>query len=503
MADNKFTVIYKAAVAMLKKLLNVMKAKKRIVFIVAGAAVVLALVTIVFLPSHSSNQSANDTTAPLADATALYQNATDRLLGADALELTVSQTKETVIGSEAFIEKSEQRITYSALNTDQPAGMLTEAVTIGTHDVSIQELFIDGVGYFTVAGAHFQGNITFQEYQGRYLPAVPFCTDLYRSITVVNDGDTAVITLTNATGIEDWCNPGGVQFVSAEGTAYLDSTGSLTKYQYKASYSHNNIFVRFDATVQINTSPSSVITPPTDTSAYKKIDNLDGPRMLEKACGHLLKAGSVTAKYTDTISCQAFGDHRTQSVTLNLVDTTQFLAKIDTTLAISNSGKLGPERKIRQTERFTDGVYQITTDSSTPTGNTDIDTEAMRQYSRDLLIGTIALPQYITGVNVSESEDNYRIDFTANEEFAKNISQQACKTLYQDELILSKQSQEYKTNAISCYLTIHKETGLPVASGFQYKGTYTIDALPYQLIYQADQQYDLITDHAYRNITES
>ncbi len=502
MSENKFTVNINAAVAMLKKMLLLAKNKKRLI-IITGAAVILTLAVIISFPSPPSKQPASDTTASLSDASDIYRNAADKLLIADSLELTVSQEIETVIGSETFTEKSQQTITYSGLSSEQPLGIMNEDLTIGTHNVNIQEIYANDVGYYTVAGACFQSDLSFDEYFGRYLPATPFNTDLYRSITAVNSGNATAITLTNATGIETWCHANGAQFISAEATALIDNAGNLTEYQYKASYTHNDIFTRFVATVKINNAPDTPITPPTNTSSYKEIENLDTPRLLERACGYLLKAGSVTAKYSDSISCQAFGDQRTQSVTLNLVDTSQFLAKIDTVVEISNSGKLGPERKINQTERFTEGVYQITTDNNPPTENSDIDTAAMQQYCKDLLIGTIALPQYITGAKVSESEDTYRIDFTANEEFAGNISRQACKTLYQDEEILSKQSQEYKTDKITCYLTIHKETGLPVASGFLYKGTYTIDALPYRLIYQADQQYDLITDHAYRNITEN
>lgn len=479
-----------------------MKDRQRMIYLIGGAAVLLALVIILAISCSSADRAAKNTATPLSDAAALYQSAVDAVSSTENLTLTISQTKETIIGSEAFMEQSEQTVAYEGLGTERPRGMMQESLTIGTHTVSIQELFADGVGYFTVADANFQGTLTFEEYLARYAPVAPLNADMYESISGVATGDTSIITFAKASGIEAWCAESGTQFVSADGTAYISESGQLTKSIYHVSYTLNEIYFRLSTTVEISYAQVSPITPPEDTSIYKPITYLDAPRMLEKACGHLLKAVSVTASYSDSISCQAFGDQRTQTISISSVNAADWSARIDTTVELINSSKVGTVDKFTQSERFLDNVYSVTVDGGEPAKNSEIDADSMRQYCQDLLVGTIMLPQYILNAELSETEDAYHIKFTASEEFAQLIRAEACTTLYQDAQILSRQTESYTTDVISCYLTVHKPTGLPAASGFCYQGTYTIGELPYQLHFQADQQYDLLNDTAHSNIKE-
>jgi hypothetical protein len=86
--------------------------------------------------------------------------------------------------------------------------------------------------------------------------------------------------------------------------------------------------------------------------------------------------------------------------------------------------------------------------------------------------------------------------YTANAAFADQMRINALKTLYQDPDILSDQTESYKVDTATCYLKLDKATGLPVASGFCYMGTYQIDTLPYRLEFRADQQYEIQNDCA-------
>ena len=99
------------------------------------------------------------------------------------------------------------------------------------------------------------------------------------------------------------------------------------------------------------------------------------------------------------------------------------------------------------------------------------------------------LPEYISGTDLTETDTRFSIEFRANEAFAQLLAQEACATLYQNPDILTNMAQTFTTDRITCYLHVDKATGFPVASGFHYEGTYIVSALPYKLVFKADQNY--------------
>ena len=470
---------------------------------VIGGAILLLTVVVVSILSNSPPSDGNSTYPTVADADLLYNNAADIVKTAQNISLEISQTKEIIADSENFKEQSLQSVRYEALGTDRMRGAVEETISIGSHDIKISEIYADSTGYFTVAGSSFRGSISPEAYQKRYAPAVPLSAELYGSITGVDAGDTTIITFTQSTDIEPWIAEAGAQSICADGTAYINKSGQLTKSVYSVQYALEGTNIRYTVTVEIDYADPAPIQIPENAASYTQIAYLDGPRMLEKACGYLLEATSITANYSDRISCEAFGDERTQTITLNMTDTADWSAQMDTELTLMNSSKAGVVSTLLQTEYFIDNTYTITVNGGEPTPNTDIDAAAMREYCQDLLVGTIMLPKYITDANITETEHAYHIAFSASEEFAQILRAEACTTLYQSSDILTQQSQSYTTDTISCYLTLDKTTGLPTASGFQYLGTYTLDALPYRLQYQADQHYAPLGDTADRTISEA
>ena len=59
------------------------------------------------------------------------------------------------------------------------------------------------------------------------------------------------------------------------------------------------------------------------------------------------------------------------------------------------------------------------------------------------------------------------------------------------------------TDVMECYLELDKNSGLPVASGIRYSGTYTIEDVPYQLRFDADQNYDIVCETAIEEINKA
>lgn len=469
-----------------------MKNKHRLIYLGSGLVAVLLLIIIVSCSMGATPES-------LADADVLYENAVAAVTNASNLSLNITQQKEITVGNETFNETSTQTVTYEGLDSEHLQVAMEETLQAGSHTVTITELYADGVGFFTVEEGRFTFSANRDEYLARYTPAVLLDTSLYSSITGTRAKGIACITFAQPSGFEPWLDIENAELISAVGTAYIDKAGQLTESRYELTYTQGNAYIRQSITVEPVDALHSPIQIPEDTSAYTPISDPNILRLLEIACGHLLEATSVTSTYTDTILCHAFGDQRSQSIVINAVSADQLDAQVDTSVSLSNSGKLGSASTVSKTERFSNGIYTVVVNDGEETAKSDIDAAAMHSYCQDILVGTMALPQYITGASVTETEDTYQIRFTASEDFGQLLQKEACLTLYQDADILSKQAQSYRTDSVLCYLTLHKSTYLPVASGFHYVGIYTIDALPYPLEFRADQQYRLLDDHTTAN----
>lgn len=461
--------------------------KKLIRFIIYCATVVLFLTGMVLVCVLSNS----DEPKPLENADAVYQEAVNRITGQPDIQLNIIRDKSITVDGNIFREQSTQAITYQGLGTDQMRGNAEETLQIGEYTIRISELYAGGVGCFTVNDTPFQGSITREDYLARYTPAAAISADLYASIQGTCTKKGSVIHFSQAATAESWCRENGMENLTAEGTAYLDTSGNLTKTVYFLSYTLGHANITLTTTVSIE--EAEEIQMPQDTTGYTKITYLDGPRILESACGYLLSTDTVTASNTNKISCEAFGDVRAQTIQVRTNGVGTWTAGVDTKVTVENSSKTGTSSTTTKQEIFENGTYTARIGEDEPTTSDKIGVADMRQYCRDILVATIMLPEYITDVKFIETETGYRIEYEASEAFAQMLSNEACSTLYQKEDVLTGISQSYRTDSVACYLTIDKQTGFPVASGFSYSGIYTISGLPYKLQYNADQSYTLLT----------
>lgn len=455
-----------------------------ILYCITVALLLTGIVLVAVLPN-------TDDPKPINNADAVYQEAVNRLSGQQNLKLNITYDKSTSINGNIFRERSAQTVTYQGLGTEQMRGNAEETLQIGEYTIRISELYTDGTGYFTVNDTPFQGSITESEYLARYIPAAAISPELYAGIQGTYTKMGSVIWFSQAATAESWCWEDSMENLTAEGTAYLDANGDLTKTVYLLSYTLGHANITLTATVSIDQAEDIQI--PQDTTGYTKIGDLDAPRILETACGYLLSTDTVTASYADKISCEAFGDVREQTIQVRTTGGGSWTAGVDTKVTVENSSKTGTSSVTTKNEAFENGIYTAKIDGGEPTTADQIGAADMRQYCRDILVATIMLPEYITDVKCTDTEAGYRIEFTASESFTQMLAAEACAILYQKEDVLTGISQSYRTDSVSCYLTIDKRSGFPVASGFSYSGTYTISDLPYNLQYKADQTYALLT----------
>ena len=432
---------------------------------------------------RSDNISGYPTVSILDNAQELYQVAKAEAHDPDHYVLTITSVTKTRIGNQSFTEETLQTVSSNGALIQT-----AETQTVGDYSIQSTLTYSDGFAYLNLGDTRFYGAMTEEEYRNRYAPVVMFDHINYDSCQAIYNGTTTTIYFSQATKAEDWAVTNYDTLREASGYAVLNTDNQLISSAYTIHYKLGSALIEETIELDITRTASSVDKPNADD--YLLLENLDAPIALERACGLLLQTESASATITDTIICEAFGDHRTQETALQMRGIgDSFTAEINISATSVNSSRGGETIHKTQTITFKDQEYTITEDAGAPATKKDTDAAAMRRYCQNNLLGTILLPEYITSATVSEQDGVRYYSFTANEELSQLMSQSVCQILYQNPDLLNTMASAHTTNTMEGYLTIDVLTGLPLTSGIRYGSFYTIDSFPYPLQYISEQTY--------------
>lgn len=413
---------------------------------------------------------------------------------------TTSKTTTTIL-EESFTETKTSYITIGRNENGLLEYSATESIQIGTHTFELQEAFENGTCYTIINGTGFVCEISEDTFTERILPFIPVTVANYSHMDGVTQNGTSIITLSQPTNAEKWYDSDGLTLNGATAVFEISKNNDIRQITYTCAYIIGDRSLELSVIITPSDRESHIVFPD-DKNSYIAVDSPDIPRILEVACGYLLSAKSISAAYSDSILCEAFGDQRTQSITLHAAQDTSWTAYTQTHIQVSNSSKSDADTSFSKREHFDGTTLTTTIDSNAPTQETPDDPESVKSACQDVLVGTIILPWHIRSIDVVDTGSTIRINFTATEDFALLLSNEACTTLYRDGQVLSNLAADYRTQFVTCYLEIDKSTNLPTASGFSYEGIYDIEGYSYRLTFSADQQYTILGDKATEKIKE-
>lgn len=472
--------------------------KKRLLITICSAAAVI-LLTLLGNRILSPGTTVDQALPPIDDPGAIYDNAAKALESEQDLDLTISTTIQTTVDSSVFLEIAQQNLFYREMGTDSFCAELSETLTIDSHSVQIHETYAEGAAYVALGDGYFSTPLSPEAYLARFAPAVLLDAQLYGSITGVDTGEGYMLSFAQASAPEAWFLKDTYALLEAAGTAYISYEGQLTKSIYTTAYSKGEVTYRQTVIVEASSS-SEAIQRPDAAAMCTAIEYFDAPRQLERATGYLLQAQDVSAVYEDSTYFQAFGDKCDKEITLHTHRDEAWSARVDTIETLTNDSRIDQASKQHKTELFANNQYSVSTNDAAAVVNPEISVNEMYSYCRNLLVSTVMLPQHIAGAQMTETDGIQRITFSGNEAFAALISSNTCQVLYKEPEMLNSLAQSTNTDTLECYLEVDSSTGLPVSSGILYNGTYMIEGLPYQLAFQADQSYDLLSKTAYEAI---
>ena len=429
----------------------------------------------------------------------LYNDAVELLNNTSDITMTVRMKHTVTVDGAIYEESSTQTISYAGYGTEAFTATATDEVNLRGYTTTYDEIFKDGILYTTMDGAlHFKGEMTVEEYTSRFVPLVLLDAALYGTITEEN----MVLTFSDPTTGEGWIVPEYGNLEEATGTMSLNNDGSVKGFTYDVTYSIGGAEICYNLQVDIDPTVGEIPTVD-ETIEYTELEFVYAPRFMEQAVGYLLQptaTHSVSASMVESIVTQAGGAMRNQSTIINSWSAGgEYLGAVDLSIYLMHSA--GTE-SYEQEERFVDNAYTITVDGGAPQANSGVTARLFEDYCIGALTSAFPSSGYLTGCTATDLGSIYFLELTFSEELALALEDGIASMFWSDEAFLDDMAEDYRTETMTGYLSIDKNTGLPLALGYYFEGYHTLDGYEYMISLQQDQSFDLVSMDAYEAIME-
>ena len=460
----------------------------------------------------STEPSTEPATEPAPDAAQIYADATAALSTGD-VTLDVTSTKTTTFGNETLTEETSAVLTYTGMGTENPQSSWEETANYWDLDdeqkvvatkAQYLETYSDGTLYIELKDqVQFSAPLAAEDLANRYVPVVLLDISLYEDVTVTENGDTATISFAAPTAAEVWAMPADAELVEASGTATVTG-GKLTAMAYTVTYDYGSVSVTWTTESKPRAQVEAVTLPPEAARyMYTPLQSPDALWLFLQA--ENLKDQAVSGTFTDVSSLfsQAAGVVRNHVTTVDFYDKdNDMMAKFETDIYLMDYYNNADDSYSLE-ENYQNGRYVYTENDGVPTTiNNQISKQQIRDYYRQSLLTSLITPEYWADVTLEDLGSLYYMEFTFNEDFGNMAQNGVCATLWQDPSFLNSLASAYTTDEVTGYMSVDKYTGLPVACGYKYQGTHTIEGTPYILTDQLDQSFTLPSLGAYKEVTD-
>lgn len=472
---------------------------KKLPIIITAAVLLCGLVVACILlfpntPTDSGNTENTESTVYVENALTLYEEAVRNLPAGD-LQLRVKE-KRTIINSGVPYEvQRDYTIQYDRSDPQDQRYLLKDTITMGSHSITREEYRVKDHWYMLVSGLAFR-DATLKSAALRYYnegdPAAALDHTLYAEVTATQTENGYHFVFSEATGHVPWLfsHPQSIEYIKA--TAEVSKEKQLLSYTYATAW--QEAFGRAEVSYEVIIEPMDItITLPEPEGGWLPLtgDAVYAPLILELTAGLLVQAPQVASTYHEEIYFAALGDRRIREINLELDHKDALTAAFTTKTTTTKDSRLDQPEVTTKEERFAGGKYTIGQNGSQGAFDPSVNEEAMLQYLQNQLISTIMLPQYIADCQVETLENTVRYTFTGNAAFAEFLCRNAGQQLYGDPDLLVSNPISIKTEALTCYLEVEKDTDLPVSSGINFAGSYEAEGLPYRFTYEISQTYDM------------
>ena len=481
-----------------------MKQMYRLLALLLCGAVVLSLCACTKKPDPvkpTDPTVATDAPAPDDPGLQLYQTARAAVDSAQDVSLRISVKKSIAVGGETFEESSDQTLIYKGLGTSSFRAYCEDLFGISTREYYSNNtvyLVIDDLQMTGSAVQNMKYSCEEDTFLASHYPAVMLDASLYQSITVTEGEKLTTLTMSEPTAAESWALPEGAKFLSASGTARIDSSGNLHSTVYTVTYQYGNCEIALEVKGYLSLTPDEFELPE-QAQSFPKIANVDAVKLQYRALQHLTDVSKLSATSRD-FYYSAASQFEVDYVSTNHFNATdRMFRRYYKSVYVDYAA--GEQESYDYEDFYMNKLYHIVKDDQDSLQGTISLTEAS-YYCRQEITGYIQ-PYYAwETATVTDLGSTYLIEYTYNDAVAVALAEAACDAIYDDPKALEDISEKHKTVAVSGYLAVDKYCGLPTATGISYMGSYIAGRYEYPLLVQVNIAIDAPALGVYKAITK-
>ncbi len=405
------------------------------------------------------------------------------------LVYTATQTRE--VGGSSYTRTTKGKASFSNVGQDSMVAVVEENLQYGTYESSYAETYCGGKAYVQLAETSFAAELTSAAFVARQLPAALLSSSCYEEITEAIDDGMTRIYFRKSMATESWALPqANAQLISAEGEALLDETGALVQTIYRGEYLVGQTKYLYDVTVQV-TVPKSLDLGAIHTEHFENLPvltDIRAPKLLLGAVGDIFSMQTMTGSAVESIYSEAMSVSYVQKSNYALSGADEKLTA-KAAYEITLTDYRGEATVTTQVDTYENGAFTSSVNAAEPVAKPGVTAKQMHQYMEDAVLSAVLAPKYLHNAWIEESDTHYRLVMQGNANFVADLMVGIGSFLNAD---LDKQAESAQTTASDGYLSIEKETGLPVVMELKLVRQHTMQSVPYQLTYQLEQQINLL-----------
>lgn len=439
-----------------------------------------------------------ETTAPAPTAAELYAEAAEGLRQKKDLTMKVTYIRSMTLGVETLKETIQQEVILRDMGTDSFCASLEETWYNGSFLTVTSEVFTGGKLYAQLNYDCFSAEMTGEEYLDRLVPVVMLDESLYE--TVEHSGKE--YSFSGATALEGWVDNPYAQLISAEGTAKVDSDGSITETAYKAQFAQGPGKVELSVTVKFSEDPGDPIQVPDKGEHYVLQDTPDAPAMVLRAAGYIYQADSLQTEYLEVTTVEAgnylevygkdiatWGRLATQAAKI-----THMVQAMDL-----STGEMLDDYVMEET--YLDGVVTTVIDGGRPEEETGFVPTDVRTSAENAAIGLLPDTRQVKDYDLTVIGDMLILDFTWESSTAEEIVNNVLDSVLEDSEGFLESATRYSTREAKGTLCLDAATLMPLAATQTITGTHTVDGEKLATSLECQQSFLLADRSAYETIT--
>ncbi len=439
-------------------------------------------------------------TEPPVDWATVYKNALEKLDQNSSLTLKVSENTVTTIAGKDFPSGASYTAKYQGLGTEDLIGRIDGTNTSGNYEYDLDVTYAEGFLYFTVDETKFCSPLESDVFMEGFFPPALLSADNYGEITGI-EANGSTIHFNAPIAPEGWLPQEDITINTATGIAKLDATGNLLSTQCTVSYEYGSASITSTVTVEVQTGEVTV-NAPMDTEIYHQVEDASAIWLVESAYGFMDYADTYSATILNATTSQAAGIVLSRQIQLDSFTGNEYMSKVDTSIHLIEYAQGGKETDHEMEETFIDGKYSAKENDGRPSSNASVTKEIMMNAMGNMLVENLFLVSDIETAKGYDLGSVILLEFTANAEAGEYMRDSVSTEIFGQTGLLEELASKYETTKYNMYLSVDKYTGLPIAFGFEFTGTHTIQKHPYELTYQHYQEMDLASMTAYKEISD-